>query len=599
MANRKLTDYIPVNGCKRITTYMAGVIRENWRGCVLFLLMCVNLLYMHNVVLTDDMQDTDRYIRKPFAFACFDVLLTLLFFSLLTWRRKKLTYILSYAFLVFFVLSNVIYSRFFHTYFSPGVFSEISNFKGTWWFGYVQDAFKWTDLLLVFTTALFALCLRNKVWRMAHMNVMSLLILLLMICVGQIWYDVKDGYVKDFVSCYDRYLGSYFQNEYRYNSEPSVVSCGIIRTQVVCDILIGTGHKALDDAEKKEIDLYLAKMKKERGAQYAGTTVAGCPNIVFIIVESYLSVVSDLKVNGKEVTPYLNAIKHQGAYYNGRVTPCITTGESSDAQVMYFAGMIPLSKDMAIMSVIRDDIIGLPRLLHEQKGYSTYMTIPTTLSFWHQEEANMKYGIDTTYSTMQYGGDTWANDSIIFSVALDRQKQMKEPFFHAILTLSMHATYKEDRFPELEELVFPDHYSTEYKNYLKCCHYTDMQIGRYIEEMKTKGKYDNTVFIIASDHEAHVECLCTPVEELNDLKIPIYIINAGIDTYKAYAGDILQIDLYPSLMDLFGIKSDFSGMGHSIFRQNYKCELTDEARNISGRILTGNYFGQKMRSADK
>lgn len=101
MANRKLTDYIPVNGCKRITTYMAGVIRENWRGCVLFLLMCVNLLYMHNVVLTDDMQDTDRYIRKPFAFACFDVLLTLLFFSLLTWRRKKLTYILSYAFLVF------------------------------------------------------------------------------------------------------------------------------------------------------------------------------------------------------------------------------------------------------------------------------------------------------------------------------------------------------------------------------------------------------------------------------------------------------------------------------------------------------------------
>ena len=96
-----------------------------------------------------------------------------------------------------------------------------------------------------------------------------------------------------------------------------------------------------------------------------------------------------------------------------------------------------------------------------------------------------------------------------------------------------------------------------------------------------------------------MECLCTPVEELNDLKIPIYIINAGIDTYKAYAGDILQIDLYPSLMDLFGIKSDFSGMGHSIFRQNYKCELTDEARNISGRILTGNYFGQKMRSADK
>lgn len=586
---------MPANRYNRITMRIMAILRKYGISCVLFLLMCMNLLYMHYVVLTDDFQNTNIYFESPLAFACFDVLLTLLFFSLLTWRRKKLTYILSYAFLGFFVLANVIYSRFFHTYFSPGVFSEVSNFKGTWWFDYVQDAFKWTDLLLVLTTILFALCLKNKVWRMARMNVLSLLILLLMVCIGQIWYDVKDGNVKDLASCYDRYWGSYFQADYRYNPEPSVVSCGIIRTQVVCDILMGTGHKALDDDEIKTIDNYLAKIKRERGAQHAGTTVVGRPNIVFIIVESYLSVVSDLKVNGKEITPYLNAIKNLGGYYNGRVTPCITTGESSDAQVMYFAGMIPLSKDMAIMSVIRDDIIGLPRLLHEQKGYSTYMTIPTTLSFWHQEEANMKYGIDTTYSTMQYGGDTWANDSIIFSVALDRQKQMKEPFFHAILTLSMHSTYKEDRFPEMEELVFPGHYSTEYKNYLKCCHYTDIQIGRYIEEMKAMGKYDNTVFIIASDHQAHAEYLCMPAEELNDLKIPIYIINAGIDTDKAYAGDILQIDLYPSLMDLFGLRSDFRGFGHSIFRQNYKCELTDEARNISNRILTGNYFGQKMR----
>ena len=48
--------------------------------------------------------------------------------------------------------------------------------------------------------------------------------------------------------------------------------------------------------------------------------------------------------------------------------------------------------------------------------------------------------------------------------------------------------------------------------------------------------------------------------------------------------------------NLFGIKSEFRGFGHSIFRQNYRYELTDEARNISRRIFTGNYFRHRSHS---
>ena len=176
---------------------------------------------------------------------------------------------------------------------------------------------------------------------------------------------------------------------------------------------------------------------------------------------------------------------------------------------------------------------------------------------------------------------------------------MIEPFFHAILTFSMHSPYDKDRFPNIDDLVFPDSYPTEYQNYLKCCHYTDRQIGRYIEDLKSSGQYDNTIIIIAADHQAHAEFLHVPKEDLNNLNLPIYIINSGINIDNAYNGEILQIDLYPSLMDMFGLKSDFRGFGHSILRQNYRSELTDEARNISGRILTGNYFGHKIQNGSK
>lgn len=588
---------VNLNNLKGLKRIILNVYRKYGISLVLFLLMFVNLLYMHYVVQTDDFQHTYRYWRYkvPFIFACFDILAMLLFFALVTWRRRKLTYILSYVVIGFLVLANIIYSRFFHAYFSPSVLSEISNFKGSWWLVYVQDAFRWTDLLLVITTIVFFSCLRKNAWCMMRVNVVALALSIILACGSQVLSDVRNDDLKDFSSLLDRHTGKIFKDVYTINPRIAVLSCGLVRTQVICDMLTGRMFNILDACEIKEIDSYLDRKTADSGIQYDGTSVAGCPNIVFILVESYLSVVSDLSVNGKEVTPYMNELKRcRGGYFNGQMKSCINTGESSDAQVMYFSGLIPLSKDMAITYITHDSIVGLPKLLLEQKGYSTYMTIPTTLDIWHQAEANMKYGIGTTYSTVQYEQANWANDSVTFAIASDRQKQMAEPFFHAILTFSMHSPYDKDRFPEIDDLVFPDSYPTEYKNYLKCCHYTDRQIGRYIEGLKSSGQYDNTVIIIAADHEAHAEFLHVPKEDLDNLNVPIYIVNARINMDNAYKGEILQIDLYPSLMDMFGIKSDFRGFGHSIFRQNYCCELTDEARNISGRILTGNYFGHKM-----
>ena len=591
---------VNLNNLEGLKKKTLNVYRKYGISFVLFILMFVNIMYMHYVVQTDDFQHTYRYWRAPFIFGCFDILVILLFFSLVTWRRRKLTYILSYVFIGFLVLANIIYSRFFHTYFSPSVLSEISNFKGVWWLEYIQDAFRWSDLLLVITTIMFLLCLKEKTWCKMRVNIMTLTLLIILTCGAQVLKDARNNNLTDFITFINSIAGKKFKQKYSIDPRNTVLLCGLVRTQVMCDMLTGARYNALDTNEIKEIDSYLERRVANLGIQYDRTSVTGCPNIVFIIVESYLSVVSDLKVNGKEVTPYLNSLKQlQEGYFNGQMKSCTAIGESSDAQVIYFAGLIPLSKDMAISYITRDSIVGLPKLLHEQKGYSTYMTIPTTIDFFHQEKANKKYGVDTAYCTVQYEQSNWANDSITLSIASERQKHMVEPFFHAILTISMHSPYEKDRFPEMNDLVFPDSYPSEYKNYLKCCHYTDRYIGRYIEDLKVSGRYNNTVIIIAADHEAHPEFLHVPKEKLNNLNIPLYIINAGIDMGNVYNDKIQQIDLYPSLMDMFGIKSEFRGFGHSIFRHNYKYEMTDQERNISERILTGNYFGHKIQNGSK
>lgn len=116
-----------------------------------------------------------------------------------------------------------------------------------------------------------------------------------------------------------------------------------------------------------------------------------------------------------------------------------------------------------------------------------------------------------------------------------------------------------------------------------------MQIGGYINYLKQTKIYDNSVIVICSDHETQEGSLnregCT-----NDL--PLIIANTGINPKRFYKGRINQIDVFPTMLDMFGIKSEWRGMGHSLLRSNYDNTITDKQRNISNKILLGNYFAQ-------
>ena len=213
--NNMLTDIF-----NKIAISVSAIYRKHKISLVLFLLMFVNLVYMHYVVVTDNFQHTFRYWRAPFIFAGFDILAVLLFFSLVTWRRRKLTYILSYVFIGFLVLANIIYSRFFHTYFSPSVLSEISNFKGVWWLEYIQDAFRWSDLLLVITTIMFLLCLREKAWYKMRVNIMTLTLLIILTCGAQVLKDARNNNLTDFITFINSIAG---KSNYSANTHAAAI----------------------------------------------------------------------------------------------------------------------------------------------------------------------------------------------------------------------------------------------------------------------------------------------------------------------------------------------------------------------------------------
>lgn len=90
-------------------------------------------------------------------------------------------------------------------------------------------------------------------------------------------------------------------------------------------------------------------------------------------------------------------------------------------------------------------------------------------------------------------------------------------------------------------------------------HYIDFYIGQLVDEFKRRGLYDNTIFVITSDHGellySHPEdYLTSDHRSLYDpaLHVPAILFGKGIPADKKVSALASNIDLAPTLLDLAG-----------------------------------------------
>ena len=76
-------------------------------------------------------------------------------------------------------------------------------------------------------------------------------------------------------------------------------------------------------------------------------------------------------------------------------------------------------------------------------------------------------------------------------------------------------------------------------------------------------------------------------------ELPLYIINGGIDKRQAWTGFCNQLDVYTTLLDMYGVRSDWRGLGHTLLNGNYKDYPLDRLYMLSDWIIRSNYFGGK------
>ena len=310
-------------------------------------------------------------------------------------------------------------------------------------------------------------------------------------------------------------------------------------------------------------------------------------NVVFLLLESFMSSTSELKINGKYITPFLDSLKHSNdVYYNGRIRSNITIGESGDGQLIYMTGLLPLRSILAV-GVAKDDTIpSLPNILKNKMEIGrTEIVIPSRPGMWQQENMNKVYGIDYCYSELDTIGVDMT-DKVTFDLAKRTGKTLAHPFYSMVLSLSTHLPYRKFIDPEFK--LEDDTYPHAYLAYLNACHYLDTQIRSYFNHLKKEGMYNNSLIVIASDHPAHLGTL--GMEGRIDDCIPLYIINGNIDKNNSYKGDCNQIDVFTTIIDVLSLDTEWHGLGKTLLNPNYTNSISDRTWQISEWIIRGNYF---------
>lgn len=298
-------------------------------------------------------------------------------------------------------------------------------------------------------------------------------------------------------------------------------------------------------------------------------------NLILIVVESLNSWAVGKEINNHSLTPVLDSLLQA----NGTVS-CLDIisqrrhGGSSDSYFMYNTGLLPILYGSAAMWYAGNNYgdVNLTRHFASSVDF-----IVENGSVWNHRASTKAYGYDRLVE--QIDVTSTPIDSTLFAVAADTILTLKQPFLAEIISLGMHFPFVDNNLKSPEWLESADIEDTHLHNYYKVVYGFDDALGKFLAKIKEEGIYDNSVFVIASDHELDVG------SHRADGRIAFIALNTGIT--QRIERTVGQIDIYPGIIEIMGFDG-WRGLGLS---------LLDE-RNCSAVLYDGTNIGKSDAEID-
>ena len=311
-------------------------------------------------------------------------------------------------------------------------------------------------------------------------------------------------------------------------------------------------------------------------------------NVVILIVESfgreYIGALNRSLENGryKGYTPFVDSLIARGvtfshSYCNGR--------KSIDGMPSILSSIPMFVEPFFLTPASMNHVSGIARLLDDE-GYQT--------AFFHGAQRGSMgfqafakatgfqdyYGREDFNADARFDGDndfdgTWAIwDEPFLQYYATKMSEMKEPFMTAVFTASSHHPYA---VPDKYKSTFPEEGIIIHK----CIRYTDMAIGKFFERASREPWFNNTIFVLTSDHtnlsdheyyQTDLGGFCSP--------IIFYEPGNGARTPEIQDKIAQQIDILPTLMGMLHFPKPYFAFGIDLF--DTKAEDTWAVNYLNG-----------------
>ncbi|MCT2538210.1 LTA synthase family protein [Aquibacillus koreensis] len=350
--------------------------------------------------------------------------------------------------------------------------------------------------------------------------------------------------------------------------------------------------------EVPEIEEYVQENqpKKENSKLFG---VAEGKNVILISLESFQSFVINNKVNGKEVTPFLNDFL-EDSYYFDNFYHQTEQGKTSDHEFMIDNSLYPLPRGAVYFTHGNNEYNALPNLLGEKDYYSTVFHA-NNKSFWNRDVMYDNTGYDKYFDEESYdisdeNSVGWGmKDKDFFEQSMEHLESLPQPFYSRFITLTNH--YPFDLDEEDASIDRFDSSSNTLNKYFQTVRYTDEALEQFIQQLKQSGIYEDSILIIMGDHYGisnfHNKAMSQYLdkETINDYdhvqlqRVPLLIHIPGHEgeTISEVAG---QIDVKPTLLNLLGIEIEKDiAFGTDLF--------SEEARKDFIALRDGSFISEK------
>ncbi len=312
------------------------------------------------------------------------------------------------------------------------------------------------------------------------------------------------------------------------------------------------------------------------------------PHVVFIYLESFKS------TEIGKITPHFDALSKQGIYFSNFYASASQTFKAMFATLYGLPPCFGTDFTESSSSVLTLPLRGLPNIFKDH-GYKNIFMKAGSHKFENQGQFLKNHLFDEILdekdikkSNKEAYGTSWGvHDAFLYKHLATIIKEAKSPLFIHAASVTNHHPFilPHDFTPKLGSSPFQ-----------KTMEYTDFALSSAVEQLR-KLQVPIHLYIMGDHgypkgHEA--KPFLSPSLDKEVTHVPLLILPLHCGEFKAMEITAVagQIDLLPTLMDLYGFSGKNSSLGSSLCRERKKPVaylLNESIIKVSGEVTSDEY----------